>query len=104
MSGMSRSFTLETVPEAAEGDTLARCCFFLFKPKERTPASPCSCLLRSSAPSEESVTRGLHGSSKDKLEISNAKKGPGLGAFSLLRLLHVGDIHPHHVVAWWLLL
>ena len=31
MSGMSRSFTLETVPEAAEGDTLARCCFYLFK-------------------------------------------------------------------------
>lgn len=23
--GMSRSFTLETVPEAAEGDSLARC-------------------------------------------------------------------------------
>ena len=68
------------------------------------PASPCSCLLRSSAPSEESVTRGLHSSSKDKLEISNAKNGPGLGAFSLLRLLHVGDIHPHHVVSWWLLL
>ena len=27
-SGMSRSFTLETVPEAAEGDTLARCTYF----------------------------------------------------------------------------
>ena len=30
---------------------------------------------------------------------------PGLGAFGLLGLLlHVGHVHPHHVVAWWLLL